>query len=138
VLLDDPLHDRETDAEPTARAIERAIALREHVEDAPRELARDARAVVAYANEGATAAARRGDVDVTAGIRVAGGVVEEVRDGLHEPRGIAVDGDRVGRLYGHGVAALGDEPLHGVDGALQDVAELHALAAEPDGPAREP
>ncbi len=46
VQLGDALHDREPDPEPADRSIERLLALREEIEDAWRELARDAGAVV--------------------------------------------------------------------------------------------
>ena len=49
-MLHEGLHQRQADAQPVARALERRVDLREHVEDARQVVGGDADAVVAHAD----------------------------------------------------------------------------------------
>ena len=98
VQLDDAAHQREADAEAAARAIERALALREEVEDPRQQLGRDADAGVrargARRSPVRARSSRHGEPPAG---RVLDRVVEQVGDHLLEPRRVGVDQQRVGR-----------------------------------------
>src|SRR5262245_13509594 len=55
VQLGDALHERQADPETAGRSIEWPLALRKEIEDARRELARDAFAIVAHPEQDRTA-----------------------------------------------------------------------------------
>ncbi len=90
-------HQREADAEPALRALERSIGLHEHVEDArqqvgempmPRSRTRHDRRRRSRAGDDRDRAARLG---------VLRGVVQQVGEHLREPRAVGVEPDRLGR-----------------------------------------
>ena len=64
--LDEPLDDGKADAEPTLRAIGRALALHEQVEHSRQELGRDSDAVVAHGHLEVGARVAHGDDDLAA------------------------------------------------------------------------
>ena len=51
VHLDEPAHDRESDAEPAPRPLQRHVGLDEQVEYVREQLGREADAAVAHAND---------------------------------------------------------------------------------------
>ncbi len=96
-----PLHKREPDAEPAVRALERTVALYEHVEDIFQHFAVDADARVGDHDRDLLAVYRGGQRDVSAGGRVLVGVVEQVGDHLRQARGIDVEIDVFRRQHDH-------------------------------------
>src|SRR5262249_40172231 len=85
VLLDEPPHQRETEAEPALGAVEGALRLREEVEDAGHEVGRHPDARVAHAEDTLGADALERDVDPAPGRRVLDRVVDQVEHHLLEP-----------------------------------------------------
>ncbi len=66
-------------------------------------------------------------------VRVLGGVVEQVRQRLHEPHAVALDLEWLGRhVDGDGVPAVLDQPVHALERARDHVVQTYALAVEPD------
>jgi hypothetical protein len=89
----EPPREREPDAEPALGALERALALREEVEDALEERGRNPEPVVAHLDD-AFVAFSHGPTRRSPAFRgVLGGVVEQVEDDLREPRDVAVHHD---------------------------------------------
>ena len=96
VHLHQRLHQRQADAQPVARALQRRIDLREHVEDARQFVGRDADAVVPHSDHGLPAFLLDGQPDVPAPVGELAGVVQQVADHLRQPRrvGVEIDGLR--------------------------------------------
>ena len=90
VHFDDPLHEREADAEAAARAPAGAIGLAEHVEHPRQHLRVDAHAGVRDADHGLVAVAAEGDRDRLARLAVLCAVVQQVGEHLREPRAVGV------------------------------------------------
>ena len=83
-------HQRQSDAEPALRTVRRAFRLGEQVEHLRQQAGVDADAVVFHAQPHARAVMRRAENDRAAVWRVLGGVVEQVRDHLHQAGGVPV------------------------------------------------
>ena len=97
VHLDQPLHQRQPDAQAALRAVERAIDLREEVEHLGQHLRGNADAGVAHAEHRLLPFPRRGNPDRAALRRVLGGVVEQVGEHLRQPGLVGVDAQRLAR-----------------------------------------
>ena len=93
--LDQRAHHREADPQPTLRAIQRPRLLHEQVERARQQLRGHARAVVAHLHHGLAAFDRHRQRDVPVRVGVLGGVVEQVREHLHQARGVGVHRQQV-------------------------------------------
>src|SRR6185369_17560175 len=89
--LDEPLRDREPDAEAALRAIERLIALHEQIEDVRQDLRIDADALIAHANLHDALDPRQTDLNAPLVRRELRCIRQQVADHLREPVRIAVD-----------------------------------------------
>ena len=90
VHLDQPLHQRQADAQPALRALQRPVHLGEHVEDAGQHLGRDADAGVPDPDHRLLAVPLDGEPDAPAALGVLGGVVQQVRQDLGQPGQVGV------------------------------------------------
>jgi hypothetical protein len=75
VHLDEGTHERQPDAEPALRALERSVHLREHLEDVRQRRRRDADSTIAHAHDRAFAVTLGAEPDPPA-FRVLRGVVQ--------------------------------------------------------------
>src|SRR2546430_15984608 len=89
VELDQPLDEREPDAEAALATIEAALALHEELEHARQELGVDAAAVVLDRDGSDAFAGHGGKPDAPALAGVLGSVVQQVGDHLREARKVA-------------------------------------------------
>ena len=113
-----PLREREADAQAPRRAVQRAIGLREQVEDLRQELFIDPYAVVAHADLGMVllASVFAPDLDAASRVRVLGGVVEQVDEDLFQPRGVGTGPDGFGaHVHKQFVPPLLDQRLSGFE-----------------------
>jgi hypothetical protein len=83
--------DRQADAEPALRAIDRALALDEHLEQLRQQLRRDPRPAVADLDDDRLAGIARRDVDRRVRTAVLRCVDQEVLEHLREPDRIGID-----------------------------------------------
>ncbi len=91
--LDQPSHERESDAEAALRAVERALELRERLEHHRQRACRDAHAGVPHAEHGVATFVRELDLDLSARVRVFRRIVDQVAEHLCQAREIAADAD---------------------------------------------
>ena len=98
VHLDQPPHERQADAQPALRPVERAVRLREQVEHARQHVRRDADAGVADADDAPAPSVSRSALSQMRppGVGVLGRVVEQVGEHLGQPGRVAVHPDRLG------------------------------------------
>ena len=97
VQLDQRLRQREADAEAVARAFERSVRLREHLEQARKLIGDDPDSVVAHADHGLIAVTIDRELDVSALVGELARVVEQVAHHLSQPRRVGVEMDRLRR-----------------------------------------
>ena len=97
VHLDQPLDQRQPDAEAAGGPLDAPVHLGEHVEDAAQRLGRDADPVVADGDDDLLAAPLGGEPDVPAARGVLGAVGEQVAEDLGQPGQVGVEADRLGR-----------------------------------------
>ena len=108
VQRDDALDQRKADAESAMRALVRARELRERLEQAPGDLRRKADAVVLHRHDDlARPPPRPRGVISPFAVRVARGVVEQIREHLREARGIAFHRDALARQQHRQAVARG-------------------------------
>src|SRR5450631_4721105 len=88
---DQVLDQREPETEAALGPIRAAVSLDEEIEDPREQVGRDARAVVLDPDDDFTTLAAGAHDDLSAALRVAGRVGEQVRHDLGEPHRIAVD-----------------------------------------------
>ena len=99
VHLRQRLRERQADAEPGRRPLQRGVDLREHLEDPSELIGGDADAGVPHPYDSALIAFRafsalRGEPDAPAAVGELAGVVQEVSDDLREPCRVGVDEHR--------------------------------------------
>ena len=97
VQLDQRLHQRETDAEAVARALERSVACANISNRRGKLIGGDPDAVVAHADHRLIALALDRQADVSALVGELARVVQQVADDLGEPRRVGVQMDRLRR-----------------------------------------
>ena len=90
VHLDERLDDRQSDAEPPLRPIDRGVGLSEEIEDPAERLGRNPDALVDDADDHVVVLAVPDDGDRPPFLAVFGGVAHEVDDDLLQPRGSAL------------------------------------------------
>ena len=93
VQLDEPLHQRQPEAEAPARAVERLRLLHEQIEDALQQVGPDALAGIPHAQHGVAVGPLDDHPHLAAGRRVLERIVDQVPDHLLEPCRVAVDVD---------------------------------------------
>src|SRR5690606_3380950 len=96
VQLDEPLGEREPEAEPMARLAGSLLSLHEHLEDSRQDRCIDADAAVGDAHASLVGGGTKLDADPSAGFGVLRRIREDVRQSLREPHMVAVDADRRG------------------------------------------
>jgi len=138
VHLDEPAHERQSDAEPSLR-MAGALSLGEEIEHPGQQLLRDAHAVI---GDGQPELAmlppfivmdRRRHVDVTLRIRELRGIVQQVCEHLDKPRPIHVEDARFFRQSNsQRDPALGDERVRGLDGTVNEFGQRCGLPLELD------
>ena len=131
VQLDQPLDQRQADAEPALRPHQRRFRLREHLEDARQHLGGDADAVVLDRHDHVAPLPLGTQPDAAAFLGVLGGVVEQVGEHLGQPHRVGLEVDRL-RRQGDGelVAAGLDDRTAGFQGGLHHGGQLDPLLAE--------
>ena len=97
VHLDQPAHQRQADAQPALRAVERAVDLGEQVEDARQHLGGMPMPVSRTRMTASSSSALHREGDRAAFLGVLGGVVEQVAEHLGQPHRVAVDAQRLAR-----------------------------------------
>jgi hypothetical protein len=118
------------------RALERAVDLREHVEHAAQVLRGDADAGVADADDRVAVLDARRYVNVSIGVRVLAGIVQDICEHLGEPHAVAVHHDRPCRQRGLDVLIRArHERATGFDRLLDHRREVDALHAQVDATA---
>ena len=121
-------HQRQADAQAALRAVRRALGLREQVEDIGQHLRLDALPVVAYRDHGFAAFAGHAQGDLAARRRVLGGVIQDVRDHLHQARTVARHVQRLlPLLYPQLVALHVEQRAHLFDGAVDDCGDVEVF-----------
>ncbi len=129
--LDQPLDQRQADAQPALRPHQRPLRLRENLEDARQHLGHDADAVVLDRHDHVAPLPLGGQPDATAILGVLGGVVEQVGEHLGQPHRVGLQVDRLGRQGdGEFVAAGLDERAAGFQGGLHHGGQFDPLLAE--------
>ena len=125
VHLDQRLRQRQADAQAALRAVERRLRPGRTSRRCGQLRGGDADAGVAHAHHRVAALALDRERDPAAARRVLGGVDEQVREHLRQPRQVAVDRDRLGRQAGL------ERVAGGLDRRLGDLDRLleHAPAA---------
>ena len=145
---DQVLDQRQAEAEPALGPIGAAVPLDEEIEDARQQIGRNARTVVLDPDDDLAARAPTIFVftafsagahhDLSARLRVAGRVGEQVRHDLGEPHRIAVDPQAlVGDVEGEIVIALLEQIARHLDRLGDDVGDLDPLLAQLHLPARD-
>ena len=136
VHLDQPLHQREADTQAPRL---RLPALGEHIEDARQHLGWDADAGVPHRHDGFVSSSLPDQPDAAAPRGVLGGVVQEIRHRLGQPRQVGVEADRVLRNGDNEfLAAALEQRAAGLDRGPQHRRELHAFLAELEPVAGDP
>src|SRR5262249_44246551 len=97
VQVHDPVHERQPDAQPPGRAIERTIRLREKIKDARQQLTFNAHAIVTNSDLRIVGAARAlaVDLDLAAIWGVLRRIVEQVNEDLLDAGGVGIRPDRI-------------------------------------------
>ena len=133
VQLDEPARQRQPDAEPALRALQRRRDLREHLEHRRQVLRLDADAVVGHRDPQLSAGHRRLQRDAAAARRVLGRVVEQVQQHLRQPRGIGIEPHGVGRQrHVQRVACRRDGGPRRLERTVHHAVQRHPLAAQRD------
>src|SRR5919201_2220829 len=122
--LDELLHDCETDAGATARAITRLLDAVEALEDMRQISGWDLLAGVGDADEGAVARGLSGDRHPTAFRRVADRVLQQVREDLREVIRVRARPHVSRHVHGDGDAAAIELRQGEVDGHLDGLPEI--------------
>ena len=95
VHLHQPLHQRQTDAQPALRLLQRPVHLGEHLEDAGQLVGGDADAGVPDRHHDVAALPLGGQPDAPAPLAVLGGVVQQIHEHLGQPGRVGVHDDRL-------------------------------------------
>ncbi|MDA8521487.1 hypothetical protein M5C95_12040 [Acidovorax sp. NCPPB 4044] len=133
VQLREALRQGQAHAQPGLGARVAAVHLREHPEDALQPPRGDADARVAHLGMGARGVLPAAQGDVPARLGVAGRVVQQVGEHLHEAHAIPFDGDGGGRLvHVEAMAPLVDAGPGEFDGLGGDVPQVERLARQLD------
>src|SRR6185437_12040258 len=124
-------HEGQADPESPARTRQRAVDLREQIED-PLELLRcQADTVVTHAQDGLVILLRDLQCNVAAVLSVFGGVLDEVRDDLFQPNRIAVDPHgSIGQGEYQIVMVLSDATSARLGRMARDVSQIQRFALE--------
>ena len=138
VQRDQVLHQREADAQAALRAIGRARRLLEQVEDPRQHLGGDADPVVLHGQDQLPVVRGDAELDVAAGIGVAGGVGQQIGDHLREA-------DRIGVAEKAALFAMNRQPVmplleqvaRHLDRLGGDVGQVDDLAPQLDLAARD-
>ncbi len=132
-------HQRQADAQALADALGRFVDLDEEVPDLRELVPSDADAVVAHADHHVVELAFCGDLDAPLPFGVLGRVEDEVLEDLLQAHAVGDDPERLLRkLHDHLVPADLDLALAGLDRVANLVVDVERLAAQLDGPARDP
>jgi hypothetical protein len=124
VQSDQPLREREADAQAPRRAVQRAVGLREQVEDLRQKRFIDPHAIVAHAHLGMVllASVFAPNLDAAFRVRVLGGVVEQVDEDLFQPRGVGTGPNGFGaHVHKQFVPPLLDQRLSGFERVPDDL-----------------
>ncbi len=134
VHLDQPLDQRQADAQAALRAFARAVGLREQVEHARQHVGRQADARVLHHDHRVVAIALGQHLDVAALGRVLGRVVQQVGHDLAQPRRVGVHHQRARRREPRRevVAAGVDQRAAGLDRGADGVGHVDLLAPQFD------
>src|SRR5215469_7818711 len=128
VHFDEPLDDRQSNAEAAARVCQRLLALHEQIEDLRQDRPRYAGTVIAHHDRDPSARLVYRDPDFTDWIGLLHGVVQQVADALNEPRPIAEDEHPRGQPQGaQPLLLLPEKGLHGLDRLVQDLLDRDRL-----------
>src|SRR5258706_13388771 len=139
VALHEIPHQRQADAQALADALGRFVDLDEEVPDLRELVPSDADAVVAHADHHVVELAFCGDLDAPLPFGVLGRVEDEVLEDLLQAHAVGDDPERLLRkLHDHLVPADLDLALAGLDRVANLVVDVERLAAQLDGPARDP
>jgi hypothetical protein len=136
VHLDELLHEGKPDAQPALRAVERAIRLREEVEDVGEHLGGDPDARVPDTEDHLITFLPDGDRDPTPFVGVFGGVVEQVHHHLFQAGRVGMQPDRSrGHRHREVMPAAVDQGAGRPHREFDDAPRVQAMGFEPD-PAR--
>ena len=124
------MHQRQPDAQPAFRAVERPFRLREELEDTGQEFGGYADPCVPHPHYTLVALGLDGQPNVTAFMRVLGRVHEQVDNNLFQPRGVGIEPDRLRwQRYREFVLALVDERTRRLHRAFHDAAHGDPIMA---------
>ncbi|MCY1213798.1 hypothetical protein D9M72_255950 [compost metagenome] len=136
--LDQALDQRQADAQPALRGLRRAADLHEHLEDRAQHVGCKAGAVVAHLDHRDALLRAQHDADRSAGRRVLGGVVEQVREHLREPHRIAAHHERLAaQVHVQRVPGAFEHGPAQFEGVLDHRIERHGFHAQFDLAARD-
>ena len=136
VALDQVAHDRQSDAKPALRSVERLPFLDEQIEDARQHLRRDADPGVAHGQHDVVVDARRANGHHAVRRRVLGRVGQEIRDHLAQARRVAVDAKAVPRhVHSQRVVALLEQRAGHLDRFRDHLGHLDDLGLQLDAAA---
>ena len=137
--LDEVAHDGQADAEPALRAIDRLPLLDEQIEDVRQHLGRDANAGVTHAQDHFMVDGLAADGNVPSRRGVLGGVGEQVRNHLAEPRDVGIHQQAASRhLDRQRVISLLEQRARHFDGLRDDFRNLDEIGFQFDLAARDP
>ena len=133
VHLHERLHQRQTDAQPVTRSLQRRIELREHVEDPGDVFPRDADAVVPHFEYRLTVLRLDRQDDMPALIGKLRGVAQEVADHLSQPHRIGIEIQRLRRHRDDQlVVQTAVQRARGLGSLVDDRRQLDTLEAKLD------
>src|SRR3569833_2240712 len=128
VHLDQPQRQRETHAKPRLCTVKRDERQQEQQKEDSKENARYAYTVVLDDDHHARADELGPELYFSVGVGVFGGIVEQIREDLREPRLVAVKIDRAGRQSDlQLMTAAVDHRACDLDGVLDDLVQFNLL-----------